>query len=233
MPLISTASAVATTSGDDTLGTAGVSESFIVDNTTATGADTFTFEGRDSLLTTVKLYDSNNDGIITFGSDKLLDTGAPSGDDQISMVGVAANKGVRYLGEKDGYYVYASAVTKKAGWIEGTVNDDVLHATAGNDVFLFDTALGLNLGTDKIEGFAAGDKIVTTSQIWDHNSDGTINTGDNGLLDLPGAYGGVASDEGGGAGGQVDIGANTHLHFDGTTAGANGTTYYTYSWVAH
>lgn len=237
MPLISTANMIATTDGDDTLtGTSGA-DSYIIDNSTSTGKDTLTVGANDTMLFTQQLYDGNGDGIITYGSDKRLDTTADGlgSDDEINTIGIKFNKGVRYLGEKDGYFVYASAVVKPTGSIEGSVNDDTLHATSGDDVFFYDTALGLNLGNDTIVGAGNGDQLVTTSAIYDGDSDGVIrfqstNYGQNGILDLPGATGGTATDPNDGPGGSIDFDTSVELAFAGTTT-ANGVTYYHYDIV--
>jgi hypothetical protein len=101
-------------------------------------------------------------------------------------------------------FLYAGAT---ANVVEGTVGDNTLVGTAGHDYFLFDTALGLNLGRDTITNFGEGDVIVTTSQIWNQNSNGEITYGGNDILDLPGANGGVASDPFKNPGGQIVFGS--------------------------
>lgn len=117
--------------------------------------------------------------------------------------------------DQDNYYVYANAETRFAlqdyvaangggTVVEGTVDDDTLTGTAGVDYFLYDTALGLNLGGDTVT-VQAGDYIVTTSEIFNRNGNGQITFGNNGVLDLPGSEGGMAGDPNGGPGGQIDF----------------------------
>jgi hypothetical protein len=101
-------------------------------------------------------------------------------------------------------FLYAGAT---ANVIEGTVGDNTLAGTSGRDYFLFDTALGLNLGRDTITNFGEGDVIVTTSEIWNQNSNGEITYGRNHVLDLPGSNGGESSDPAGGPGGQLVFGS--------------------------
>lgn len=163
---------------------------------------------------------------------------------------------VRELGSKSGVagqdlsYVYADASTKVAlinyfntgvdgplgqsnglqvNVVEGTVGDDSLAGTVGVDYFLYDTALGLNLGFDTISGFGLGDRIVTTSAIWNKDGDGFITFAHNKVLDLPGATGGVSTDPSQHPGGQIDL-----ISPDGTSLTIlgsqeiNGHTYYYY-----
>lgn len=224
------------TSGDDTLIGTSAAQAFVIDNRSSTGQDTITTFGKnDSLLTTEKLFDSNGNDIITFGGDKALDVYG-QGNDEIKMGGVNPSKGVRYLGEgvQDGvtYYVYATATVRPTGAIEGKVSNDVLKATDAADTFFYDTALGLNLGNDTIVGFGVGDKIVTTSKIWDSNKDGFITFGANGTLQIPGAKGGMKSDLNGDNGNIAFQDSDPFkLMFTGTTV-KDGVTYYNYEYHA-
>jgi hypothetical protein len=96
-------------------------------------------------------------------------------------------------------------------------------------VFLFDTALGLNLGGDKITGFEAGDEVVTTTMIHNGGAAGALVAfGNNGVLDLPGDTNGIKGDVGTSEGGQIDFGASLQLTFLGQETGASGATYYHY-----
>jgi hypothetical protein len=101
-------------------------------------------------------------------------------------------------------FLYAGT---QANVIEGTVGNNTLTGTDGADYFLFDTALGLNLGRDTITNFGAGDVIVTTSEIWNQNENGAITYGTNRVLDLPGSEGGVATDPSQNPGGQIVFGS--------------------------
>jgi len=175
------------------------------------------FGKNDSILSFKKIFDGNNDGIINFGANGILDIDRTSsknaGSDQIT-ISAAAKDGLRYLGNKtlfadpvfDGVHVYAHASVRLAGFQEGTVGDDLFNALVGNNTYFYDTALGLNLGGDRITGFASGDRIVTTTKIYNGSADGPwISFGSNGVLDLPGEVDGVAGDQGVDNGGQIEF----------------------------
>ncbi len=215
------------------LGTAG-NDAFFVDNTTNTGTDFLAFGRNDTLFTKAALVDSSGNGIITYGGDKRLDTFAgATGLDEIDM-GASARQGVRVLGQDvdTGYYVYATAVVKPKGAIEGKVTADVSFGTAGTaDTFFYDTALGVSLtggvaGTDVIQGFGAGDTFVTTSALRDKNMDGSVGFGQDNILQLPTEVGNNVS-----SGNVAIFGDNgeviTKLVFLGENT-VSGTTYYTY-----
>lgn len=80
-------------------------------------------------------------------------------------------------------------IDRPHGTIESTSGNDTLLGTPGSDVFFFDTAAGRPLGRDVIQGFAAGDRIVTTSAISYGNNHGTIALDSSDRLTLPGASG--------------------------------------------
>ncbi|MEG3166300.1 hypothetical protein U1701_17060 [Sphingomonas sp. PB2P19] len=185
-----------------------------------------------------------------------------TGSAQFNMINEAGESiyAVRELGSKttsvgeDASFVYADASTRvelinafnsgangplgqsnglQVNVIEGTVGDDILAATAGVDYFLYDTALGLNLGGDVITGFGLGDRIVTTSEIWNQDLDPFITFGGNRILDLPGAEGGISSDPSTNPGGQIDFNAPNDLNL--AILGSQliaGHTYYFYEYVA-
>lgn len=239
MTLITSANSVdmaANGTADVIVGTSGADAYIVADG--AVGDDTIqTFGKNDTLLTTKKIFDSNNDGIISFGSNGVLDvdrtSGFNPGEDQLTLGGLNPEKGLRYLGTKDGYFVYATATVKPKGSIEGTVNDDALVGTANADKFFYDTALGLDLGSDTITNFGHDDRLITTVALYDSNSDGFINFGVNGVLDLPGSTGPSAGDPSNHLGGQLDVFDTdgndvVGLFFDGSTT-VNGVTYYYYS----
>lgn len=152
-----------------------------------TGTDTIrNFGKNDILVVDQKLYDSNNDGIITFGSNRVLDTDGPQGGtDTINFAGSIG--GLRYLGtDGAGHHAYADMSVRKKGWLEGTLADDTRSTAGGNKTVLFDTALDLAWGNDTVTGFGVGDRIVTTSAIYDGNRDRKIDFGADRLLDLNG-----------------------------------------------
>jgi hypothetical protein len=90
------------------------------------------------------------------------------------------------------------------------VSDDVFDASSGSMTFFYDNALGLNLGFDKINGFGADDRIVTTRQIFDGDDDRSIGFGSNKVLDLSGEGGPKASDGYRHPGGQIDLNGVGH-----------------------
>lgn len=153
------------------------------------GADTIVGFGKNDLLVMKsKIFDSNNDGLINFGKNKLLDLdGTRDGlGDTINFQGTI--KGLRYLGsDAEGNHAYADISVRKAGWLEGTLADDTLDTSGGNKTVLFDTALDLNWGKDTINNFGVGDRFLTTSKMFDSNDDGTIDFAGNNLLDLTGS----------------------------------------------
>ena len=60
--------------GNNTLTGTSASDLFVFDNTSSTGRDAIAkFATNDLLLTTAKIFDGNNDNLITFGSDKKMD----------------------------------------------------------------------------------------------------------------------------------------------------------------
>ncbi len=169
------------------------------------------FDKNDTILNYQKIFDGNGDGIIEFGPNGILDidrvSAKKAGADQITLVGMES-KALRYLGSKEGYFVYADASVKLKGFTEGTVGDDSFDAGTGAKKYFYDTALGLNLGGDTITNFGADDRIVTTSKI--HNgidAGATITFGKNHILDLPGQFDGIKGDIGPLQGGQIDLSA--------------------------
>lgn len=227
-------------SGDNLTGPA-YHNSYYFDLVSATGRDTIADFGKDDVLVTGgKLFDGNNDGIITFGSNGVLNLDGPvRRSDTVALTGVG---GLRLLGEScEGIFVYADVAVRPKGAIEGTLGNDVLRGDAGDrsaQTFFFDTALDLDLGVDRIENFGAKDEIVTTSKLFDGNGDGLVQFGRNRLLDLSGGTGGPDDPGAPGEAGNIALlgmsgaagRAITTLQFDGTTA-ANGVTYYHYSLV--
>lgn len=104
-----------------------------------------------------------------------LRPGAPDGTD-----GIANIEQIEYLG----------GAFKPLNTLESGFTSETLWGTAAQDVFLFDTAQGLGLGTDGIMNFGPGDRIVTTSPIYDSNNDGRIGFNSSDKLGLPGTIGG-------------------------------------------
>ncbi|MPT47850.1 MAG: hypothetical protein E2598_05415 [Sphingobium sp.] len=223
--------------GDIFAGTVGANQ-FVIDQYDATLTGNLTIENfgkNDSILTTKKIFDGNNDGIINFGDNAVLDverTGSGSkraGDTQIGISGEdGAVTGLRYLGEKDGLHAYAQLSVRQAGWTEGKVSNDTFNAGTGSYTYLYDTALGLNLGADVINNFGSDDRIVTTSALFDADINSTVTFGKNGVLDLPGADGPAASDPAGGPGGQIQFTGLSAISFAGHE-NIGGVDYYYYT----
>lgn len=167
------------------------------------------WEKHDSILTSHKIFDGNGDGIVDFGPNGILDidrtTAKQAGANQITVNGLDS-KQIRYLGTKEGFYAYADASVRLAGFTEGTVGDESFDASGGNKKYFYDTALGLNLGGDTITNFGVGDRIVTTTKIYNGPDQGAaITFGTNGVLDLPGVIDGFVGDAGHLQGGQLDL----------------------------
>ncbi len=148
------------------------------------GADRIqNFGAEDLLVTSHKLYDSNNDGSIGIQGNKLS-VDAPKSKDTIVIEGVST---LRLLGnDADGNFVYANAATMPKGAKLSTTADQTLAGDAKDkkaQTFFFDTATGLDFGTDKITLFGNKDTIATTSAL-KLNADGKVDlTGGRLLLD--------------------------------------------------
>lgn len=207
------------------------------------GDDTFlNFSCDDVIMTPKAIFDRNGDGFISPGPNGIIDidrTGPGfDGADHVQLVGVEGRDiELRGLGSKSGQFAYADGDTLKnlwaefgqAGVIEGTIANDKITVADGARVILHDNALGLNLGGDKISGFGDDDLLVTTSQLFDGNADGTILFGRNRVLDMSGVGGANDADPRTGLGGQlkfVDTDLRS-LEYLGTHE-VNGVTYYYY-----
>jgi hypothetical protein len=239
-------------------------DAYYVDNShplRSVGDKVFTSFGfNDSLLTKSPIYDAADDGYIVLEANGALaiertqeNFAGPAAFNLINENG-SAIEALRTLGTKagtelNGAYVYADAATRidlinlvgdslESNSFnrvsEGNVANDKLFGSAAHDYFLYDTALGLDLGQDVLLDLSSGDTIVTTTALWDGNRDGVIEFGSNRMLDLPGAFGGARSDESRHPGGQVvfeegitaliyagsqTVGAHTYYYYDATSAG--------------
>lgn len=178
----------------------------------------------DVIQTNKKIFDSNNDGIITFGANGLLDiekTKSSSGDQKIAIDGA---KSLRLIGStSDGSFVYEDAALRPKNAIEGTVANNAMSATAKSDVFFFNNAIAIGLGNDTITGFSAADRIVTTQALGDSDQDGLISAGSNHAFEMGSSATGDGFTVIDGSGHSVDT-----LQLDGTTT-RGGVTYYIYS----
>lgn len=200
------------------------SKSYYYDIAASTGHDVIQFGREDTLATSKKLYDGNNDGIILPGSNGVFDidrTKTSAGSDTVQLNGAT---GLRYLGTADGKFYYGNLDIRPTGAKEGTLGDDSMKATSKNDVFFFDNGLGLKLGGDKIAGFSAMDRIVTTQKLLDPDHDNLVTSGSNGGF----LFGSESdphhqlslTDSSGKAVTSLDLDGSTTLH---------GVTYYVYS----
>ncbi|MEG3166552.1 cadherin-like domain-containing protein [Sphingomonas sp. PB2P19] len=224
-------------STDDSLTGPAYHNTFYFDNAAGgTGDDSITnFAKDDIIVVSEALRDSNNDGIITFGRNKLFDLG---GGDTVKVD--SGTTSLRFLGEAcEGSFVYADAKVRPLKAKEGFVlSNDTLTGDAANsktDIFFCDTALDLNLGADKIVNFGSSDILVTTTKLRDGNNDGRVNFGHNGLFDLPGGLGGPGDPGTAGEGGTLGISSTSAatvgvIEFDGSVM-HGGVTYYVYSAV--
>ena len=181
-----------------------------------TGDDTIIdFMKVDLFVSDARLRDGNNDGRITFGPNSVLDLG---GGDTVAFTGLDPASGLRFLGQlPDGGFAYADAATRPAGAIEGGLGNQTLNGRAGEQVFFFDTALGLDFGDDRITNFGTEDLLVTTTALDDVDGDGRIDFGGNRALDF--AEGGTV---------RINDGAVRSLEFDGSVT-RNGVEYFIYS----
>ncbi|PAX06764.1 choice-of-anchor L domain-containing protein [Sphingomonas lenta] len=167
------------TAADDLIAAAGLPgpSSFHVEGT-ATGRDRIAGFGRnDILIVDERIFDANDDGVITFGRNGVLDLDGPDkGVDTLRFSGGPTR--LRLLGSDDeGHWVYADAAVRLRGMREGMLGDDALAGDAAGkrqDVFLFDTDLDVNWGRDTIERFGSEDLLVTTSKLYDGDGDGLI-----------------------------------------------------------
>ena len=195
--------------------------SFFFDIDVATGKDRITnFGQKDVLVTDRALLDSNGDGKIGLSMNTLqFDT-----SDSVKIDGVA---GLRFMGSDDGVFVYADLAVRPKASIEGTLGNDVMTGGVGDkakNTFFFDTALGIDLGDDKIINFGAKDLLLTTAKLADAGMGETIKLS-GGLVSLTGVNG-------------ADLGSVSLTNTNGATVGAiefdgtivrGETTYYVYS----
>lgn len=221
--------------GNQTVTGAAYHNSFFVDTTSVSGSDRITnFARNDVLVTNVALFDGNGDGVIgLMGGTVKLDS---LGSDTLRFDGLTA---LRSLGTSaTGLHVYADASVRPADATESMLGNEVLRGDAGDaraQTFFFDTALDLDLGSDRITNFGSKDILVTTTALLDGNRDGIIAFGSGGRISLMGDSGAsgdkaVLGEAGSIALSNLDGGTVNRMEFDGAVA-HNGTTYYVYSLV--
>lgn len=165
------------------VGPAGAN-SVYVDIAAATGSDSISaFEAVDILLTSAPL--ATIGGVVPVAPGGVLNLDAAGGPSDRLLFGDVADEGLRSIGMRDGLSVYALAAVRPHGALEGTLANDQLFGDTGNtsaQVFFFDTALGIRLGTDRVERFGRHDIIVTTTPFDDSNGDRLIGFGTDKVL---------------------------------------------------
>ncbi len=159
----------------ETIKATSAADSFYFNQASKQGADSIIGFGATDLLMTAKmLNDGNKDGIITYGSNGVLDLGSKMGT--VKLEGV--NAGLRYLGLVDGHFAYAAASVRPKNAVEGKFGvADTLAGDAGDKkagAFFFDSALDQSLGHDKVTKFGAKDIIVTTTRIGGSDAGATV-----------------------------------------------------------
>ncbi|PAX06336.1 hypothetical protein [Sphingomonas lenta] len=154
---------VGTARADGFAGTAAADQ-FHFDAAVNRGADRIAgFGSNDALVTRTALADGNRDGIIGFGANGTLELGGGA----VKFDG--PTKGLRLLGQTDDGFFYGDAAVRPTKAVEGRLSvGDKLVGDAKDKVanrFFFDTALGLDLGDDKVVSFGAKDVLMTTSRL--------------------------------------------------------------------
>ncbi|MDD1453155.1 Ig-like domain-containing protein [Sphingomonas sp. H160509] len=221
--------------GDQLVSGPAYHNSFLVDSAGESGHDRITgFAHDDILVTSIALLDGNGDGVIGLknGVAKLDILGS----DSIQIDGLT---GLRSLGDSaTGLHIYADADVRPVNAVEGTLGNDMLRGDSGDTIgqaFFYDTALDINLGSDRIINFGSKDVIVTTSALLDGNRDGVIAFGGSGKVSLMGGSGAsgdkaVSGEAGSVALSNVDDAPINKIEFDGSVV-HEGATYYVYSLV--
>jgi Ca2+-binding RTX toxin-like protein len=198
----------------------------------STGADEITNFGKtDVIATDSPLSDGNGDGIIKLGYNGLLNLDGSEIGDSVKIDGIS-NAGLRLMGQDNGVFVYADASVRPQGAVESHIGSETLTGDAGDaksQTFFYDTALGLNLGSDTIKDFGAKDILVTTTAFSDGNGDGVI-TDSAKVFHLSAPVDGSSSSDGPGSIAMYDA-SNTEidsLKYDGVVS-HDGVNYYVYS----
>lgn len=197
-------------------------QSFFFEMGAETGDDRVLSFGRDDvLLTDAALFDGNGDRIITFAGNRVRLDGPVAGSDTVRLDGLNGS-GLRYIGQDEGLFVYATASVRPAGAKEVLLGSAGVAGSAGADLFFYDAAL--DLPPDRsyaLTGFGANDVLVTTAAIADSNGDGRIGFGADRRVEIGGSDFSVT-----GANGRTI----TALEFDGSLE-RDGVTYFVYSLV--
>ncbi|MGN7160512.1 Ig-like domain-containing protein [Sphingomonas sp. SAFR-052] len=160
------------TTANAPLAATDAADMFVFDIGADTGQVSLTGFGRNDVLsTTAKLFDSNNDGIVTFGRDGKLGLDGPQGGDTVDLPGLE-RYGLRYIGEADGLHHYADARVRPLRAKESRTDNETMagdRTGRQQDVHFFDTALGLDFGSDRVTRFDSRDLLVTTTRVGNAN----------------------------------------------------------------
>ncbi|HEU0066382.1 MAG TPA: hypothetical protein VFQ57_03985 [Sphingomonas sp.] len=181
-------------SASETVTATAKAEMFVIDQAAVTGKDAIKgFGANDFLVVKQKLGDGNNDGVVSFGSDKVLNF---ANGGSLSLGAVTS---LRYVGQTADGHVYGDAKSWAAGSTLPTVQEaKQFVATAGNQTwagtnaresFYFDNAK-VATGVDTIRNFGADDVIITSKAFADGNKDGLIAPG-NDVLGLGNGSAGI------------------------------------------
>lgn len=113
--------------------------------------------------------------------------------------GTGASDGVDFLKGVE-TIEFLSGSGRPAGALVSTYASETLTGMKGStahDIFLFDTDAGLALGSDAIKNFGSGDRLVTTSKLFDANNDGRITASKGDKFILSGTNGDAVDDSAG------------------------------------
>lgn len=199
-----------------------VAQSFFFEIGAETGDDRILAFGRDDvLLTDAALFDGNGDGIINFATNRVRLDGPVAGSDTVRLDGLNGS-GLRYIGQDEGLFVYATASVRPTGAKEVLLGSSGVAGSAGADLFFYDAALDLPPDrTYALTGFGANDVLVTTAAIVDSNGDGQIGFGADRRVEIGGSDFSLTRTNG------TEV---TSLEFDGSVE-SDGVTYFVYSLV--
>jgi serralysin len=137
-------------------------------------------------------------------------------------------------------FEFLGGAGRPAGAITSTYASETLTGMKGlitHDTFYFDTSAGLALGGDTIKNFGNGDRLVTTSKIYDGNNDGIIAIKSGASFTLPGTSTDAVADSVGSVKLLTDAGNSvSNIKFLGTDY-HDSVTYYVYAalgdWTTH
>lgn len=185
--------------GNQTLEGGMLPTSFYFDLRSPSGVDFVDVSSNDLIITNQALPDGDGDRIIHGARDAQAGTwlydldGSGPGSSAVTMANGGALRllGTRTATMGETLFIYRSDTEFADNIVEGTLGKDTLHGTTANEKFFYDTALKAGLGQDQIKNFGQGDRLVTTTLLFDPNNDGRIrlNASDRLEFDTPAADG--------------------------------------------